>query len=442
MYFVYRLLLTLGFLVLLPRFILDAFRHGKYVAGFGERMGNLAPLETNEPVVWIHCVSVGETQAARPLVNGIRRRFPNHTIVISTTTLTGQTLARQIFKADAAKVFYFPFDWTWTVRRSLDVIQPSLVLIMETEIWPGFLRECKSRGIPVAIVNGRLSPQSFGRYLWIKGFIKRVLESLSLAVMQTEADAKRIGDLGMDPERVLVSGSIKFDAGTMTIANSVSTELSQRFSFSAAVPLLIAASTHAPEESIVLEAFRKTLLSKPRPRLLIAPRHPERFDDVAALLDRSDLTWTRRTAVPSEADKTCDIVLLDTIGELGPVYSLGTIVFVGGSIAPTGGHNILEPAAVSSAIVTGPHVYNFKDINQIFLEQDAIIQLRVEDGIDTADELASVFTRLLTDDHERLELQRRAKQVWEQNLGATELTLDYLEPILNTRKRPTRSSQE
>jgi len=189
----------------------------------------------------------------------------------------------------------------------------------------------------------------------------------------------------------------------------------------------------------VLEAFQKILVSEPRPRLLIAPRHPERFDDVAGLLDRSGLTWTRRTAVPTEADKACDVVLLDTIGELGAVYSLGTIVFVGGSIAPTGGHNILEPAAVSSAIVTGPHVYNFKEINQIFLEQDAIIQLRVEDGVDIADELASVFTRLLTDDPERLELQRRAKHVWEQNLGATELTLDYLEPILNTNKRPIRS---
>jgi len=439
MYFVYRLLLTLGFLVLLPRFVLDAFRHGKYVAGFGERMGNLAPLETDEPVVWIHCVSVGETQASRPLMNGIRRRFPNHTIVVSTTTLTGQTLARQIFKADAAKVFYFPFDWTWTVRRSLDVIRPSLVLIMETEIWPGFLRECKSRRIPVAIVNGRLSPQSFRRYLRIKGFIKRVLEGLSLAVMQTEDDAKRIRDLGMNPDSVHVSGSIKFDAGTMTTADLVTSDLSGRFGFSSVAPLLIAASTHGPEESLVLEAFQKILVSEPRPRLLIAPRHPERFDDVAGLLDRSGLTWTRRTAVPTEADKACDVVLLDTIGELGAVYSLGTIVFVGGSIAPTGGHNILEPAAVSSAIVTGPHVYNFKEINQIFLEQDAIIQLRVEDGVDIADELASVFTRLLTDDPERLELQRRAKHVWEQNLGATELTLDYLEPILNTNKRPIRS---
>ena len=317
MYFVYRLLLTLGFLVLLPRFILDAFRHGKYVAGFGERMGNLTPLETDEPVVWIHCVSVGETQASRPLVNGIRRRFPNHTIVVSTTTLTGQTLARRIFKADTAKVFYFPFDWTWTVKRSLDVIRPSLVLIMETEIWPGFLRECKLRRIPVALVNGRLSPQSFRRYLWIKGFIKRVLEGLSLAVMQTEDDAKRIRDLGMNPDRVLVSGSVKFDAGTMTTANLVTSELSGRFGFSSVAPLLIAASTHAPEESLVLEAFQKILLSEPRPRLLIAPRHPERFDDVAGLLDRAGLTWTRRTAVPSEADRTCDVVLLDTIGELG-----------------------------------------------------------------------------------------------------------------------------
>ena len=216
MYLVYSLLLTLGFLVLLPRFLFDAFRHGKYVAGFRERLGVLSEIESQgRPVVWIHCVSVGESQAARPLVRGIQQRFPDHVLVISTTTLTGQNLARELFKSEAAKVFYFPFDWRWTVRRALKAINPSAVLIMETELWPGFLRECHSRQIPVAIVNGRISYQSFRRYKWINGFVSRVLECLSVGIMQTEADAERIRNLGLTPSKVFVSGNLKFDAGTM-----------------------------------------------------------------------------------------------------------------------------------------------------------------------------------------------------------------------------------
>ena len=402
MYFVYRLLLTLGFLVLLPRFILDAFRHGKYVAGFGERLGNLAPLENKTDVVWIHCVSVGETQAARPLLKGIRKRFPDHAIAVSTTTLTGQTLAREIFKDDAARIFYFPFDWSWTVRRALDAIRPSSVLIMETEIWPGFLRECESRGIPVAIVNGRLSQQSFRRYQWVKRFLKRVLAAIDLAAMQTEEDADRIRALGMNPERVVVAGSLKFDAGTIAPSNLITKELRERFNFTETAPLIIAASTHEPEESLILEAFRQTRAqSDTEPRLLLAPRHPERFDEVASLLDKSGLSWTRRSWDAFESDRTCDVVLLDTIGELASVYFLGQIVFVGGSIARSGGHNILEPAAAGAAIITGPHMHNFAAINQAFLDQDAIIQLPLGSDPDTTSELARTFTKLLTDDQLR-----------------------------------------
>src|SRR5712691_198283 len=273
MYFVYSLVLTLGFLILAPRFLLDALRHGKYVAGFRERLGLLSPIQHNgQPVIWLHCVSVGETQAARPLVGGIRERFPDHLLAVSTTTSTGQNLAREVFKNQDAKVFYFPFDWPWSVRRALRIIKPSAVLIMETELWPVFLRECRAQQIPVAIVNGRLSEQSFRRYRFIKGFISRVLQCLDLAIMQTGADADRIRRLGLDANKISISGNLKFDAGTMPVSESLTEELQLRFNVDGS-PLILAASTHGPEERIILEAFQQIRSeSATRLLLIIAPR--------------------------------------------------------------------------------------------------------------------------------------------------------------------------
>lgn len=435
MYFVYSLLLTLGFLVLVPRFLFDALRHGKYVAGFGERMGKLAPFkETGRPVVWLHCVSVGESQAARPLIAGMRQRFPDHTIVVSTTTLTGQKLAREIFKNDAARVFYFPFDWRWTVRRSLNAIRPSSVLIMETEIWPRFFRECQTQGIPLAIVNGRLSSQSFRRYKWIKFFLKRVLPALTRALMQTETDAARLIELGLDQSRVAVSGNMKFDAGDPSSSSSLVAEFRDRYNITEATQLLIAASTHLPEESVVLEGLAKA--QRPNLRLLIAPRHPERFDDVASLLNRSGLHWSRRSSPPKANDKSCDAILLDTIGELSAIYSLATIVFVGGSISTTGGHNIVEPAAVGAAIITGPHMHNFAAITRAFVKAEAIIQLSAGNHGESANALAAAVNDLLNNDVRRHELQAKAKQLVELNRGATQRTLHYLEPILTASVQP------
>ncbi|HKR02859.1 MAG TPA: glycosyltransferase N-terminal domain-containing protein, partial [Pyrinomonadaceae bacterium] len=258
MYFLYSLLLTLGVVALLPRFALDAFRHGKYVAGLGQRLGRLPKIETGgRPVIWLHCVSVGETQAARPLARAILDKFPAHSLVVSTTTLTGQRVARDVFGKDAAAIIYFPFDWAWTVRRSLRTVNPSVVLIMETELWPNFLRECRRARVPAAIVNGRLSERSFGRYRLVKGFTRRIVNDLSLALMQTEADAGRIRALGLTPGRVHVSGNVKFDLGEDAGQQTLTAELRERFNFDGARPLLVAASTHAPEERILLEAFKR-----------------------------------------------------------------------------------------------------------------------------------------------------------------------------------------
>jgi 3-deoxy-D-manno-octulosonic-acid transferase len=436
MYFIYSLLLVLGFLILLPRFLLDAFRRGKYVAGFRERLGSLSPLandkDSGRPVIWIHCVSVGETQAARPLVQGIRRQYPHHRIAVSTITLTGQNLAREIFKHDAAKVFYFPFDWRWVVRRTLKSINPDSVLVMETELWPGFLRECKQQQIPVALVNGRLSEQSFRRYRVIRSFMTRVLASINLAIMQTEADAERLRALGMDATRTLVSGNMKFDAGTRSATDSLTSEFRERFKLTDDSNLILAASTHAPEEVIILNSFRQVISrSQSKPRLMIAPRHPERFTEVADLLKASGLRWVRRTSPSEASDGQAEVILLDSIGELNSVYSLASIVFVGGSIAKTGGHNILEPAAVGAAVITGSHTYNFQSIVETFVKAGAIVQLWPMSDSATIVELADVILDLLADPAKRSELGQLAQSLVNENRGATERTLQLLSPMLS-----------
>ena len=235
MYFLYSLLLAIGFIVLIPRSLFDALTNGKYVAGFGERLGNLPTLANSaHPRIWIHCVSVGETQAARPLVSALRQVYPSHQLIISTTTLTGQRLARDVFRDEAEAVFYFPFDWAWTIRRALRKLDPAAVLLMETEIWPRLLHECRKRDIPVSIVNGRISNNSFRRYLWIRGFVARVLSDLTLALMQTENDAERMRQLGLEPHRVKVTGNLKFDVSENAGEQLLSSALRTRFGFSRA----------------------------------------------------------------------------------------------------------------------------------------------------------------------------------------------------------------
>jgi len=442
-YLLYSLLLTFAIFVLLPWFLLDALRYGKYVAGLGERLGGVPQTEAGgRAVVWLHCVSVGETQAARPLVRALLEQYPAHALVISTTTLTGQRLAREVFRDDAAAIFYFPFDWAWSVRRSLRRINPSLVLIMETELWPRFLRECSKRGVPVALVNGRISEKSFKNYRRLRGFIESVVGTLTLAIMQTEADAERIHALGLPPEQVRVSGNIKFDADTGTGEEVITGELRERFAFDDKRPLIVAASTHAPEEAITLAAFRQACGAQDnnytRPRLLIAPRHPERFNEVAALLEASGFSWTRRSSSPQAEDSACDVVLLDTIGELRGVYPLAALVFIGGSIAPTGGHNILEPAAAARCIVTGAHTFNFSSIMRDFLERDALVQLPPLTEAQAPSALAQTFRELLNTSARLRQMGERARAALEQNRGATEETLKLLAPLLKTEVRGQR----
>jgi 3-deoxy-D-manno-octulosonic-acid transferase len=426
MYLAYSLLLTLGLIVLLPYYLIQALAHGKYIAGLRQRLGSVPPVN-GKPVIWLHCVSVGETQAARPLAQRVKQQFPHHALVVSTITLTGQKLARDVFRTTAESVFYFPFDWRWSVRRALKTINPAAVLIMETELWPNFLRECKARRIPVALVNGRISRQSFRRYKLIRFFLRKVLACLSLAVMQSETDASRLRELGMSDDKLYTAGNLKFDAEVAGGLTATTTELRERFGLQSGGQLILAASTHAPEEEVMLESIK---LLRPA-RLMIAPRRPERFNEVATLIQKSGLSWTRRTAVATADDTNATVILLDTIGELPATYSLADVVFVGGSIVDRGGHNVLEPAAAGAAVVTGAHTHNFHAIVDLMCEAKAIVQLPPLENSAAATELTHVLKNLLANTDERDELGRRAKQLVTDNQGATDRTITFIAPLLS-----------
>lgn len=426
MYLAYSLLLSLGLLLLSPYFLFQALAHRKYIDGLRERLGFLPAID-RQPVIWLHCVSVGETQAARPLVERLRQDFPQHALVVSTVTLTGQKLARDLFRSQAARVIYFPFDWRWSVRRALNAVGPAAVLVMETELWPNFLRECKAREIPVALVNGRISRKSLGRYAKIRFFLGRVLDCVTMAVMQSDRDAERIRSLGMREDRIFTSGNLKFDS---RISTEKSTAVTERFGLKGAVPLVLAASTHAPEEKIVLESLTRLRQSQPV-RLMIAPRHPERFNEVAALIENSGLTWARRTNAPQASDANVDVILLDTIGELPAVYSAATVVFVGGSIVDRGGHNVLEPAAHGVAVVTGAYTHNFQAIVDLLNEANAIVQLPPVAAAEAVSPLTEALRRLLAEPEWRNELGHHAKQLVALNQGATEKTMQLITPLFS-----------
>ena len=430
MFLVYSLVLTAGFLLLSPLFLL---KKEKYAAGFKERLGYLPTFRAQgKPVIWLHCVSVGETNAARPLVDEIRKNYPEYELVISTTTKTGQNLARQLFKDKAALVFYFPFDWKFTVNRVLKIIKPNMILIMETELWFNFIRQAGRSGARVFIVNGRLSEKSLNRYMWIKKTMRRVFHYIELALMQGTDDAERLMKLGVRGNNIRVTGNIKFDQKPLEPDNHLTAYFRERFGLKPETPVIVAASTHAPEEKWILEAFKRVYKSSAGslPRLFIAPRHPERFGEVAGLIEKTGFNWTKRTSTISYEDEMADVVLLDSIGELRAIYPLSKIVFAGGSLIPHGGQSVLEPAIEHNAIVTGHYTMNFADIVKTFLKNDAVIQLPDCAESEIPSMLAETFSELLKD-HKKCEtLADHALATIGDNRGACERIMKILKPFL------------
>ena len=428
MYLLYSLALTILFFALLPYFIYQAIRHGKYAGSFKERLGWLPVSSRGDgrQTVWVHTVSVGEFLAARPLVERIKRELPGWRLVVSTTTLTGQRLARaELTGFDA--VFYFPFDWTFAVRRSLDQVKPSLVVILETELWPNFLRECRRRGIRTVIANGRISPRSFARYKRVRRFMARVLKDVSLLIMQSEADAERVVSLGARAGQVRACGNLKYDVRSEAHVSNLRSEAAEKidnlFALSASPRLIIAGSTAPGEENMLLAALSEARKQQGLgdARLVLAPRHPERFNEVASLVAESGFRFARRSenAVDSRA---ADVILLDTIGELAAIYRFAAVVFVGGSLVPRGGHNIIEPALYAKPIIVGPHTENFRQVVSDFAQADAVAQISPS-GQAIADSFTRELIRLLSDTESAQAMGARAREILHRSRGATECTI-------------------
>lgn len=426
MYVLYSFFTAILLLLTSPYFLYQALRHQKYVGSLGQRFGRL-PVSLNldgESSIWLHAVSVGEVLTARPLLADLRRRYPRLKLFVSTTTRTGQELARRDLR-DVDGVFYFPFDWGFTVRRALDIVRPRLFIAMETEIWPNLLRECQLRGIRTAVVNARISHRSYPRYRLVRPLFRHVLADVDHFCAQGEETARRLIDLGADPARVSVSGSLKFDSLEEAPVPGRGRERVLRFfRISGNRPVIVAGSTLKGEEEAVLKAFHRVRTAGNRALLVIAPRQPERFIDVVRLCRQEGLNTVRRSELAIDSEPRADAVVLDTIGELAQVYQIATAVFVGGSLVPWGGHNILEPALFGRPIVFGPFMQNFAEIAEAFRQNGAAIQVA------TPRELEDTMMSLVADPVLRARLGAAAKALVDANRGARHKTMDELLRLL------------
>jgi 3-deoxy-D-manno-octulosonic-acid transferase len=438
MYLLYSVLLA-GYAALRsPAFVYRAWRHGKYVGSLAERLGRL-PASLNperRPSIWVHAVSVGEVLAVRPMVAELSAAYPHLKIFVSTTTATGQQVARERLEGIDG-VFYFPFDLARTDARVLDIVRPELFLMVDTEIWPNLLRACRRRGVRTVLVNGRMSRRSYPRYRLGRPFFRRVLDDVDRFCVQSAEWANRFIEVGARPARVSVTGSLKFDALDVSTTGAplhVHDRVLRFFRLAEGRPVLIAASTLRGEEQAVLSAFRHVRRQQPDTLLVIAPRHPDRFGEAYELAVREGFRVMRRSELTIDETPSADVVILDTIGELPRLYQIATSVFVGGSLVDAGGHNLLEPAVFGKPIVFGPYMHNFAEIADLFLRNEAACQVQ------SPAELERELTSLCVDAVRRARLGAAARALVEANRGARTRTLAIIADVLPPGPRPEQAS--
>ncbi|WP_339910466.1 3-deoxy-D-manno-octulosonic acid transferase [Symmachiella dynata] len=402
---------------------------GKYCVGWNERLLGCVPQpKDNKPCLWLHAVSVGEVMQLRPVVAALRSQHPDYHFVITTTTVTGRDVADKSFPDDT--VCYFPFDFTWSVRRAFRRLRPVGVVLVELEIWPNLILETDRINVPVILINGRLSANSFRGYTRFRYLVRGLLESVHTFAIQNEIYAQRMRALGAPPERVHVTGSIKFDAVETDRRNPQTTEIRRAFAIADDAPVFIAGSTQSPEEDYALAAYREIRKSVPQLRLILVPRHKERFEEVARLVQSQGFALTRRSTVTSGDSTDGDsangppVLLLDTLGELSACWGLADIAFVGGSLTKRGGQNMIEPAGYGAAVLFGPNTRNFRDVVEILLKNDAAVVVH------NAEELTTRVQALLQSRSTRLEMGRRAQQLVLAQQGATARTVALISQVL------------
>ncbi|HEY7856519.1 MAG TPA: 3-deoxy-D-manno-octulosonic acid transferase [Terriglobales bacterium] len=418
---IYSFILACGLVALTPWLLLRDTPDGRYTRFAGERFGRVRG--AGRGTIWIHAVSVGEALAVERLIGQLRDRYPARAVVLSVTTATGRSVAERRIQAD--RIFYFPLDFRHVVRRSFDAIRPELVLIAETEIWPNFLREARLRRVPVMFINGRVSGRSYARYRLVRRWLRPTLGGAHF-LMQTATDAERVLDLGADASRVQVAGNLKFDLIPPAQSGFLRT-LSGKLAAAGITRVLVAGSTMEGEEGPVLDAYQRLLKTAARPEtmlLVLAPRHPQRFQEAGELVAGRGLAWTKRSQIETAGLHVGGVLLLDSLGELATVYQLAESAFIGGSLAAHGGHNILEPAYWGVPVIFGPHMENFAAIAEQFLAAGAALRAG------SAHELAHVWQRLLDDNELRTRVGGAARALLESQRGATGRALEAIDLLM------------
>lgn len=410
MLIIYRLILYISLPVLIVRFLLRGLSNRSYFERITERFG-FSETNPDPGGVWIHAVSVGEVNAAVPLVNRIMKTWPDKSITVTTMTTTGSDRVKKVFGSNVSHC-YLPYDFPGAVRRFVKKISPQLGLVMETEIWPNLIFYCHQQGIPLIYTNVRLSERSWRGYNRFRYLFSKIFKLVSKFAVQSESDARRLIQLGAPEHKLSITGSLKFDINLPPSVNEAGESIRRQIGWNR--PVLIAASTHEGEELAIIEVYHRIKSNLPELLLIIVPRHPERFTAVSKLCVKEGLNTIQRTEMSAELSADIEVLVVDTMGELPIFIAAGDVTFMGGSLVPVGGHNLLEAAALGQPVVFGPHMFNFAEISEMFLQHGAGVQVS---GID---ELAEVCERLLLDGVVRDQYGTQGEKLVQQNRGALE----------------------
>lgn len=424
MAYLLNLLYLTAILLASPWLAFQAAFRGKYREGWSQKLLGRVPVRSGKnKCVWFHAVSVGEVNLLAPLLARWDQHYPDWECVISTTTQAGYTLAKKRYAP--RMIFYCPLDFTWSVKNALRRIRPDLLILAELELWPNLITAAKQRGTSVAVINGRLSDKSFRGYQRTHWLTRRILSRVDVIAAQSEEYAERFRQLGGAPEKVAITGSIKFDGASTNRANPSTTRLKGLAGISDQDVVFLAGSTQDPEERLALDAFARLLAEHPRLRLILVPRHPERFDSVARILEHRGIPWQRRSRLEADGANTqARVLLVDVVGELAAWWGAARMAFVGGSLGKRGGQNMIEPAAYGVAVSFGPNTWNFRDVVTMLLSRDAAAV--VQDG----KELEAFVRRCLLEPGYADELGRRAQSLVKEQLGAADRTMELLHPLV------------